>query len=171
MPLPGSNLHIYGHAMTRGPRHHGESLFRDWMRRLKEVYTHQEERTQRPTCMWWRTGETGAGVMHPNYNLLASVCDFSERALSPLSGVPRAPSLLSWLDSWDPTARQFRNKEEAYNLWGSVWNEKALKLLDGNAGTQLVTQDFKNACSVTLFFPFFFFYYSLSQLWCLLPVV
>lgn len=39
-PLPGSDLHIYGHAMTEGPRHHGECLFRAWMRRLKEVYTH-----------------------------------------------------------------------------------------------------------------------------------
>lgn len=106
------------------------------------------------------------------YNLLASVCDSSERTLGLLSGVPRVPSLLAWLDSWDPTVRQFGNKEEAYNLWGSVWNEKPLELLDGNARRRLVTQDFKNACSVTLF-PSSSSTLSLflSQEWFLLQVV
>lgn len=60
-PLPGSDLHIYGHAMTGGPRHHGECLFRAWMRRLKEVYTHRGESARGQECMCVSGGWGGVG--------------------------------------------------------------------------------------------------------------
>ena len=89
-PLPGNNLHIYGHAITRATRHHGECWFRaGW-------------------GGFWKVCEETAEVKLLQYiaKAVRTLKHLQRRHMQPLFGLP-AFSAHTTLASRDLTAEQF----------------------------------------------------------------